>query len=222
MSHPRIPSQQAKISPSVSFFAVATAILLSCSSSSAAEEEGWQKVRKLQRSGGSGNSFKPRSLEERFASRRENLNARWAGKVSQTTLHERMLTPTPRDLRHGGGTSDESGVTSRRLARNRALLGVPPVEGDERHLLVTELGDNLVAPFDETAAKASEGNRVTRDNMDRPMASSLPWGDGPGALPGVPRSESGYFKGDGFPQEMWEAVACPVAVRALGVLSSYD
>lgn len=197
-----------RISPPLAV-AAATALLLSFSAVAEqhqgdAGEGGWQKVRKLKRSG-SGN-FNPRSLEERFGARRGTLNQRWAGKVAQTTLHERMLTPTPRDLRHGG--------TSRRLARNRALLGVPPEEGDERHLLVTELGDDLVTPFDENATKASEGNRVTRDNMDRPMASALPWGDGPGALPGVPRSESGYFKGDGFPQEMWEAVACPVAVSS--------
>ena len=146
--------------------------------------------------------------QRRFLASKENLANRWEGKVSRMTLHERLLTPTARDLRHG----EKDGLTSFRLAKNRKLLGLPPEEGDERHrhLMIDNLENGIVQLFNEsgTEVPVGKGNRVS---VNGPQSGTLPWGDGPGVVPGVPQTESTYFKGDGPPQEMWEAVACPVA-----------
>ncbi|KAL3912986.1 MAG: hypothetical protein SGARI_000880, partial [Bacillariaceae sp.] len=149
-----------------------------------------------------------KEYQRRFLESKTNLGKRWEGKVQRMTLQERMLTPTARDLRHG----EKDGLTSFRLAKNRMLLGLAPVEGDERHrhLLINTLQEGIVQVFNEsgTETPVGEGNRVS---VSGPQDGTLPWGDGPGAVPGVPQTDSTYFKGEGFPQEMWEAVACPVA-----------
>ena len=148
----------------------------------------------------------PKDLSRRFLESKANLGRRWEGKVQQMTLHDRMLTPTARDMRHG----EKEGLSSFRLAKNRKLLGLEPEEGDERHrhLLINTLQSGIVQEFDYSQTRVGEGNRAS---IDGPNSETLPWGDGPGAVPGVPQTESGYFKGEGYPTEMWEAVACPVA-----------
>ena len=147
-----------------------------------------------------------KKYQRRFLESKANLANRWEGKVQRMTLHERMLTPTARDLRHG----EKDGLTSYRLAKNRMLLGLPAEDGDERHrhLLINTLQADIVQPFDFNATEVGQGNRVS---VNGPQNETLPWGDGPGAVPGVPQSSSKYFLGKGFPEEMWEAVACPVA-----------
>jgi hypothetical protein len=125
----------------------------------------------------------------------------WSSKAHQFNLHEHMMRPTKRELQDGI-------ENSRRLARNAIRLGID----DETHrkLVPSNPPKGLVTEFTEKRLP-SELPRLQKDvTMDE-----LPFGDGPGKFPGLPNATSAFWDGSGPPKQMWEVVACPVAVGSL-------
>jgi hypothetical protein len=134
-------------------------------------------------------------------------------KVKRFNLHEHLMGPTKRDL--------EGGVeNSRRLAKNAIRLGVDTethraLVGDNSFARESSGSDapvppDLVAQFSETTPLPSAGPRVEVDNR----VDALPFGDGPGVFPAFPNGTNAFWEDGGAPTQMWEVVACPVAVSS--------
>ena len=113
------------------------------------------------------------------------------------------MKPTKRDL--------EDGVeNSHRLARNAIRLGVD--DETHRRLVPVNPPDELVKRFNEsTMPLPSKQARLQKDET----MGALSFGDGPGAFPSFPNATQAFWDGTGAPTQMWEVVACPVAVRSL-------
>jgi hypothetical protein len=124
--------------------------------------------------------------------------------VTQFNLYKHLMQPTKKDL--------EDGIeNSHRLVRNAMRLGVDD-ETHRRLVPVNPPPDLLFKKFNESSMPLS--SKQSRLQKDETM-EALSFGDGPGKFPGFPNATKAFWDGDGPPTEMWEVVACPVAVRSL-------
>jgi hypothetical protein len=67
--------------------------------------------------------------------------------------------------------------------------------------------DDIVQRFNNDTDPPSKGPRIPVDGD----VSALPVGDGPGVFPGFPTFTRGFWLGDEPPENILDAIACPVA-----------
>lgn len=124
-----------------------------------------------------------------------------AASVSRFHLGEHLKRPTTRELREGVVVSDrfEKNPHIIRHDHARDLIAANPNPGWAGDTPVI----NEYTPSEFPPGKIPLKTDQTQDAM--------PFGDGPGVMPALPKGTKEFWTGQGFAQEMWEVVACPVA-----------
>ena len=112
---------------------------------------------------------------EAKARRAEARKTSFIDHIEQFNLHRHLTTPSTRDL--------EDGVhNSRRLAHNARRLGIAEDDRDHRDLAMVANPDKatIVTRFNDATFGSGRYDPIEFD-------SPLPFGDGPGIQPGLPK-----------------------------------
>ena len=158
--------------------------------------------------------------------------------VSRLSMYDHLTTPTNRDLRGGVHTSSRLRRNLQRIPKEHRQNALNKI-AEAAAAAATDKGNDggatgreLYPPakwydyddnddFNEhnvftfyNDADASTIENPANVNVDGSTQLPLPFGDGPGIMPGYPEGTRDFWEAqDGAtPNFMWEVVACPVVV----------
>lgn len=123
--------------------------------------------------------------------------------VGRFHLGQHLKHPTNREKRRGL-TVSERYRTNPHLIRQRDTRAAPPdPDWATEDVPVLDAYPNPPNPNGYPPGKFPVNTAATQDAM--------PFGDGPGVMPGLPQGNPEFWAGNAFATNMWEVVACPVA-----------
>lgn len=123
--------------------------------------------------------------------------------VGRFHLGQHLKQPTNREKRRGL-TVSERYRTNPHLIRHRDTRAAPPDPDwvDENTTVVASY------PFPPNPNNYNPGEFPVNTSATQ---DAMPFGDGPGVMPGFPKGNPDFWAGTAYATEMWEVVACPVA-----------
>ena len=158
--------------------------------------------------------------------------------VSQLSMYNHLTRPTDRDLREGVHASSRLRRNLQRVPRehrqnalNKIAEAAAAASSDDGN------GDGMQRKLQPPAewynydeepttfifyndAEASTVQNPARVNVDGTTQLPLPFGDGPGIMPGYPEGTREFWEAQvgAKPNFMWEVVACPVVVSKILII----